>query len=81
MQSQAGYHIGDALIRNPHAPISQVFFKNIKLGFQGLFHIMEGANLNQNVKSLHIGIVTDEGLQTVYKSLCNNKGNLLHLEL
>lgn len=80
MQAKSAFYIGEALIRNPKAPISQIFFKDIKLDAQGLFSLLEGTNINQNVKSLHVGIVTDEGLATIAECIGSNKGNLLRLE-
>jgi len=80
MQAKSAFYIGEALIRNPKAQISQIFFKDIKIDTQGLYSLLEGANINQNLKSLHIGIVTDEGLATIAECVGNNKGNLLRLE-
>jgi len=81
MKGKVGFYIGDALIKHPNAAIEQILFKNIPLGTQGLFSILEAANVNTNIKSLHIGVVTDEGLKTVAESMGYNSGNLIQLEM
>jgi hypothetical protein len=81
MKGKVGFYIGDALIKHPNAAIQEILFKNIPLGTQGLFSMLEAANVNRNIKSMHIGIVTDEGLKTVAESMGYNSGNLVRLEL
>lgn len=80
MQAKSGFYIGEALIKSPKAPIEQIFLKDVKLDNQGLYSLIEGANINYNIKSLHVGIVTDEGLSVIAECIGNNKGNLIRLE-
>lgn len=57
MENKAGIYIGDALLQNPEYPITQLVFKNINLGTDGLYRLMEGVNSNKHIRRLHIGIL------------------------
>jgi hypothetical protein len=62
MGSKAGVFIGDPLLNNPDYRIFRIIFENISLGIEGLQRMMDAANENKNIKHLHLGIITDEGL-------------------
>lgn len=44
------------------------------MGDTGLLRIIEASNLCQNVKTLHVGTVTDSGLKILADKLASNKG-------
>jgi len=71
--SKAGEYIGEALAGNPTYPIKKLSFKNINLEMIGLTRVIEACNLNTNVKRLHIGVLTDEGLQALATLLASNE--------
>lgn len=58
---------------NPTHPIEKLNFKLIRLGEDGLLRIIEALNVNPNIKSAHLGIITDNQLKLVAKNLKYNK--------
>lgn len=70
--TKAGEYIGDALANNPAYPVKMLSFQGISLETIGLTRIIEACNLNRNIKKLHIGILTDEGLQALAQLLATN---------
>ena len=80
MQAKAAVCIGDALIKNPEYPIQQILLRNINIGEDGVHRLMEAANLNKNIRRLHVGILSDLALLKLASKLCSNTGNLLKLE-
>ena len=79
MGSKSGTFIGQALIENPTYQISGLNFKDMTLEEEGLQRILEAATVNNNIKHLHIGKVTDKGLNIMAAELKNNK-SLISLE-
>lgn len=71
--SKAGEYIGEALAANPTYPIKKLSFKGISLESIGLTRIIEACNLNKNVKKLHIGVLTDDGLKALSQLLEPNE--------
>lgn len=77
--SKAGFFIGQALIENSTYKISKINFQDIVLEEEGLQRIMEASAVNKNIKVLHVGIVTDAGLQIMADQLQFND-SLIKLE-
>lgn len=73
MQNKAGIFIGEVLMRNPTYPIERIKFKDVNIEETGIFRILEAINLNQNIKKVHLGIVSDFGLKTMADLLKSNK--------
>ena len=65
MQSKAGIFIGEALMHNTQYPIESIKLKNVSVEETGLYRILEAVNLNQNIKKLHLGVISDYGLVTM----------------
>ena len=63
--SKAGEYIGQALASNPDYPIKKLCFTGICLESIGLTRIVEAVNANKNIKRIDIGILTDQGLQSL----------------
>jgi hypothetical protein len=80
MQNKAGVFIGDALITTPNYPVSSISFRNVNLGPDGLYRLLEGVNPNPHVARLHIGIVSDQALCLLAERLRFNQGGLAKLE-
>ncbi len=59
MESKSGAYIGEALQQNPTYPIERLWFKDICLQKEGVFAVMEAANLNKNIQKLHMGTLRD----------------------
>lgn len=70
--TKAGEYIGEALSRNPNYPLKELSFKGISLESIGLTRVIEACNLNTNIKSLHLGVLTDAGLQSLAQLLAPN---------
>ena len=70
--TKAGEYIGEALSNNPSYPIKELSFKGISLESIGLTRMIEACNLNRNIKELHIGVLTDAGLQTLARLLAEH---------
>ena len=62
ISTKAGEFIGQALIDNPEYPIKKILFKDIILEVDGLYRIFEAVNANPHITKLHVGIVSDQGL-------------------
>ena len=61
-ESKAAMYIGEALISNPTYPVKKIFFANLKIEEYGLLRVLEAINANKNIEKLHVGYVTDVGL-------------------
>ena len=72
LKDKAGLHIGDALLANPDHPIDKISFKNVALGDDGVLRVLEGCNANKNIKKIHLGAVTCEGMRLMSKCLMHN---------
>ena len=73
LRDKAGLHIGDALLANPSHPIDKISFKNVYLGDDGVLRILEACNANKNIKKVHLGAVTAEGMKLMSKALLHNQ--------
>lgn len=56
-----------------------MLFKDVNLEVDGLYRIIEAVNKCKSITKLHVGIVTDEGLNTMASLLPNNQ-TLIKLE-
>jgi len=72
LTSKAGQFIGEALYSNPEYNVTKITFENTVLEEEGLMRMMEATSKNQNIKHLHVGIVSDAGLMIMAKELKNN---------
>ena len=69
LKLKAGIFIGDALRDNKDHPIEKVTFKDVYLGEDGLMRLLEAINVNKNITKAHIGIVSNQGLLLMARSL------------
>lgn len=69
---KAGVFIGDALITNKEHPIEKLSFKNVALGEDGLMRVIEALNKNKNITKVHLGLVSDQGLLIMARTLKYN---------
>lgn len=72
LQGKCGVFIGDALIRNPDHPVEKISFKKVNLGENGLLRIIEAANVNSNIRKLHMGVISDRALLLMAETLKKN---------
>lgn len=72
LDNKAGLHIGDALLKNPNHPMTKISFKKVYLGEDGLLRVLEGCNANKNIKKVHLGAVSAEGMILMSKCLMYN---------
>lgn len=79
MQAKAGLFIGEALLAKPKYPIERIKFKDVNLEETGLYRLLEAANVNPSLKSIHLGIISDYGLRIMSELLARNT-SLLKLE-
>ena len=70
--TKAGEYIGGALSANPSYKIKKISFGEMSLESIGMVRIVEACNLNTNIRSLNIGILTDEGLLRLAEILSEN---------
>ena len=52
-------------MQNTQYPIESIKLKNVSVEETGLYRILEAVNLNQNIKKLHLGVISDYGLVTM----------------
>ena len=71
--SKAGEYIGGALSANPSYQIKKLSFGGISLESIGLVRVIEACNLNENIKSLNIGVLTNDGLIRLAELLRENE--------
>ena len=69
LESKTGHFLGDALLANPDYPINRLTFKDVRLEETGLYRLIEAVNQNKHVQKLHVGIVSDYGLNTMAELL------------
>jgi hypothetical protein len=79
MMDKAGLFIGEALLNNPSYPLHKLEFKGVNLEESGLHRILEAINANKHLSQVHLGLVSDYGLQTMSELLASNT-SLLKLE-
>ena len=70
--TKAGEYIGGALSANPSYPLKKLSFAKMSLESIGMVRVVEACNLNQNITSLNLGIVTNEGLARLAELLREN---------
>lgn len=70
--SVAGIYIGTALLRNPDYTLAKLQFENVNLSEQGLVRVLEACNTNKHIEKLHVGTVTDGGLEILAAKLKDN---------
>ena len=70
--TKAGEYIGEALSANPGYKIRKISFGHMSLESIGLVRVIEACNLNKNIRSLNIGILTDDGLTQLAELLREN---------
>ena len=71
--TKAGEYIGEALCENPNYSIKYISFDGMCLESIGLTRIVEAAKLNQHIKRLNLGILTDDGLKSLVSLLRENE--------
>jgi hypothetical protein len=72
LESKTGHFLGEALLANPTYPITRLTFKDVRLETTGLYRLLEAVNLNKHIQKLHLGIVSDYGLNTMAELLKAN---------
>lgn len=70
--SKTGVYIGQSLIDNPDYPISEILFKDVNIEPEGVMRIIEAVNSNKNIKKIHAGIISDQGLDIISNILKDN---------
>ena len=73
LESKTGHFLGEALLSNPDYPINRLTFKDVRLEDTGLYRLLEAVNHNKHLQKLHVGIVSDYGLNTMAELLKANK--------
>lgn len=69
---KTGEYIGQALIENASSKISSLNFAHVNLGEAGLLRIIEASNQCNQIKTIHIGTLTDSGLKILAEKLVGN---------
>jgi hypothetical protein len=72
LKLKAGIFIGDAILMNDTHCIEKLSFKDIYLGEDGLIRVCEALNKNKNITKVHLGIISNQGLLFLARSLRNN---------
>ena len=70
--TKTGEYVGHALSNNSDHKVRKMTFGGMSLESIGLVRIIEACNLNKNMRTLNIGILTDEGLASLATVLASN---------
>ena len=71
---KTGEYIGQSLIDNASSKIERLNFAQINLGETGLLRIIEASNQCHQIKTMHIGTLSDSGLKILAEKLVGNQG-------
>ena len=73
MSFKAGVFIGQALIDNPHTHLSRLMMKDVNIEEDGLTRIVTALNTNRNIRRVHVGVISNVGLNILARTLADNK--------